>query len=306
VSKDLRLFRAAWGIVKEIFGTQSLETFVANCKAEKYHGVEMPVVLALGYGKDKMKILKDNNLQYIGMIFTDGPMAPGDPCWNGKFNHPEPSFTPKQSIEVFKKQVEAAISFGACKVNSHSLRDFYSEKDASIFFEEALKFQEQIPNIPIMHETHRKRYLYSPWVCRDFVSKYPNLKLVADLSHFTCVAEVDPSSIELTQVIENLASQVYHIHGRIGYDHGPQVSDPRAPEWLPYVEGFEKWWSYIFSKQIENNKIMPTLTPEHGPPNYQVCLPYTRQPIADIWEVNSFIGKRAQSVYNKISKEKSY
>ena len=30
-----------------------------------------------------------------------------------------------------------------------------------------------------MHETHRKRFLHSPWVGRDFVPKFPDLKLVA-------------------------------------------------------------------------------------------------------------------------------
>ena len=29
-----------------------------------------------------------------------------------------------------------------------------------------------------MHETHRKRFLHSPWVGRDFVPKFPDLKLV--------------------------------------------------------------------------------------------------------------------------------
>ena len=43
------------------------------------------------------------------------------------------------------------------------------------------------------------------------------------------------------KVIEDLAPQVYHTHCRVGYDHGPQVPDPRAPEWLPYMEGHERW-----------------------------------------------------------------
>ncbi len=29
--------------------------------------------------------------------------------------------------------------------------------------------------------------------------------------------------------------------------------------------------------------------PEHGPPNYQIALPYTRQPVASIWEINSWM-----------------
>ncbi len=79
---------------------------------------------------------------------------------------------------------------------------------------------------------------------------------------------------------------------RVGYDHGPQVPDPRAPEWLPYVEGFEVWWDKIWEAQKGKGDKHSTMTCEHGPPNYQWALPYTRQPIADIWEVNNWVQQR--------------
>ena len=37
---------------------------------------------------------------------------------------------------------------------------------------------------------------------------------------------------------------------------------------------------------------MTTVSPEHGPPNYQQTVPGTRQPLASIWEVNHFIAQR--------------
>ena len=36
------------------------------------------------------------------------------------------------------------------------------------------------------------------------------------------------------------------------------------------------------------------MTPEHGPPNYQVCDPVTNKPLADIWDVNHWIALRRQ------------
>lgn len=42
--------------------------------------------------------------------------------------------------------------------------------------------------------------------------------------------------------------------------------------------------------------------PEHGPPNYQQTIPYTRQPLASIWEINHWIALRQQvSERNQIS-----
>lgn len=60
----------------------------------------------------------------------------------------------------------------------------------------------------VYHETHRKRFLHSPWVTRDFLPKFPNLKLVADLSHWVCVAETDTADEELNKVIKQIAPQV--------------------------------------------------------------------------------------------------
>ncbi len=39
--------------------------------------------------------------------------------------------------------------------------------------------------LSIGHETHRARYLYSPWVARDFLPRHPDLRLVAD---YRCVS----------------------------------------------------------------------------------------------------------------------
>ena len=46
---------------------------------------------------------------------------------------------------------------------------------------------------------------------------------MADLSHWINAAETDTTDPDLTQVIEDLAHQTYHVHCRVGYDHGPQV-----------------------------------------------------------------------------------
>jgi hypothetical protein len=92
------------------------------------------------------------------------------------------------------------------------------------------------------------------------------------------------------------------------------VSDPRAPEWLPYTAGFERWWDLILASQMakieiekggsgsgSNNdpSLVPTLTPEHGPPNYQQTLPYTGQPIADIQEINPWIAGRVKKRFEQ-------
>lgn len=40
---------------------------------------------------------------------------------------------------------------------------------------------------------------------------------------------------------------------------------------MPYTEGHEAWWQEIWKQQAARGQAVTTLTPEHGPPNYQVC-----------------------------------
>ena len=81
---------------------------------------------------------------------------------------------------------------------------------------------------------------------------------------------------------------------RVGYDHGPQVPDPRTTDWLEYMEGHERWWDAIWEAAASSGCEEVTMTPEHGPPSYQVCDPRTNQPLADIWDVNHWIALRRQ------------
>jgi len=200
---------------------------------------------------------------------------------------------------VFKAQVDEALKLSPVKINSHSGYDYFWRKEQEEFFTRAIEFERKVP-IPVYHETHRKRILHSPWVARELVPQFKgDLKIVADLSHFLCVAETNTEDPELCAVIEQLAPYVGHVHARVGYDHGPQVPDPRSAHWQSYVLGMEKWWKTIFQAQLAAGMEVCTATPEHGPPNYQVCEPGWQTPLADIWEVNTWIGKRVQKLFEE-------
>jgi len=301
----LRTFRAIWGVVKETDGHlarspyRDLDSALPAIKRLGYDGVEIPLKLVLSVGKEKFKgMLEANKLNVIFQIFTDGAVVPGaGGLWGGPFpGHPAPGESIKEHLAVFKAQVEAAQYFNPLFVNSHSLKDYHTFEEAGEFFEDVLSWQEK-KGFTVYHETHRKRFLHSPWVARDFLPKFPKMKLVADLSHWINVAETDTNDKSLNKVIETIAPMVYHTHGRVGYDHGPQVSDPRAPEWLSYTEGHERWWSAIWKAQQARGQKFTTFTPEHGPPNYQPTCPYSRMPLADIWEVNHWIALRQQEKF---------
>eukprot|EP00938_MAST-03A_sp_MAST-3A-sp1_P000127 g127.t1 len=315
----LRPFRAVWGHCAATDGMLArsphleLETLFPALADLGYRGVEMCLSHALAIGPDKCRGLLDKSGLKVGFIvFSDGPVAPGgdadgfmifgDPV-SGFSRAARPGDADKERvvqkhIDVWKEQVDAVHEHfpDHCEfINSHSCKDYFTEPMAERFFDEALSHDPDV-----MHEGHRKRFLHSPWVCRDFLPKFPNLKFVADLSHFTTIAETDTSDPDLTSVIEQISHQTYHVHCRVGYDHGPQVSDPRAPEWISYMEGFERWWDTIWRAQQDRGDTFTTFTPEHGPPSYQQTNPHSREPLAHIWDVNHWVAWRRKARFESM------
>lgn len=90
--------------------------------------------------------------------------------------------------------------------------------------------------------------------------------------------------------------RVEHIHARIGHEEGPQVNDPRAPEWEAAVKQHFAWWDKVAERKKRNGERMTILT-EFGPPTYMPTLPYTRQPLADQWAINVYMMKLLRQRY---------
>jgi hypothetical protein len=111
----------------------------------------------------------------------------------------------------------------------------------------------------------------------------PDLRITFDVSHWCNVHEslLDDQPETLSKTLE----RVDHIHARIGHPEGPQVNDPRAPEWKDAVEAHFAWWDTVVSRKKREGKLMTFLT-EFGPIDYLPALPYTRQPVADQWQIN--------------------
>jgi len=126
------------------------------------------------------------------------------------------------------------------------------------------------------------------------VDAVPELKLTADLSHWVCVCERLLESSEI-DIVKKIAPRVHHIHARVGYEEGPQVPDPRAPEWKAHVEAHEQWWKIIWETQFSSGMKTTTVTPEYGPPDYLHTLPYTMTPVAKLWDICNWAKDRLRA-----------
>ena len=146
-------------------------------------------------------------------------------------------------------------------------------------------------------ETHRGRSFFNPWVTREVLRQLPDLRITCDFSHWVVVCERLMDSE--WDVITEIAPHAHHVHGRVGYDQGPQVPHPAAPEYADALASHERCWEVIWQSQRERGYELSTMTPEFGPDGYLHCLPFTGAPIADLWDLNRWIGERQRQHFSE-------
>lgn len=258
---DLKIMATSWGFQ----GT--IDAFCAKAKKEGYDGIELWWPSNNKKAQDEIfSALKTHGLE-IG--FLCGGSQPD----------------PQQHLDFYKKMIDAAAKQDIKRplyINNHSGKDYYSFEDNRKFIEYSLALARET-GILICHETHRGRMLYAAHVTREYLKKFPDLRLTLDISHWCNVHE---SLLADQKETVNLAlERTDHIHARIGHAEGPQVNDPRAPEWEPVVRQHFEWWDKIVERKRQKGERMTILT-EFGPPDYMPTYPYTRQPLADQWAIN--------------------
>jgi hypothetical protein len=184
--------------------------------------------------------------------------------------------------------------YGPLKIGLHSGRDSFSRDEGRAFFEEALRVEAEI-KIPVGHETHRGRMFFSPWDTAFYLREFPALNMVADYSHWVNVCERLPD--DQAEALELANQHAIHIHGRVGYEEGPQVPDPAAPEYAAQLAWHEKQWQRIHQLQAARGVATLTFTPEYGPPRYLHTLPHTDAPVADLWHICLWGAARARQQF---------
>lgn len=176
-------------------------------------------------------------------------------------------------------------------INCHGGRDFYEFERGVSFFRAAMEMAGEIC-APVVFETHRMRLLYSPWTTARYLEALPDLRITADFSHFTTVAENDLSLPVYAEFLDKAIARADHIHARVGSAHAPQVADPRAGQDFEWTLRFESWWDRIIEQRRREGRAVLTVNPEFGPAPYQPSDPRSGAPMADIWEVGLWMADR--------------
>lgn len=266
----LHLYRHLWGV------EEPLPQSFSKIKALGYSGIETSVPCAAD--KEELRdLLQEHRFSLIGQISTRGHSV-------------------REHLDSFRSQIEESLELSPVLINSHSGADRFSSEQTLEFFGEALEI-EKACGIPIAHETHRGRIFYNPWITRFVLDRFPEVKVCADFSHWVCICErLLQTEME---IIQQVAEHTVHLHARVGYEQGPQVPDPRAPEYADHLNAHEHWWDLVWKAQQRHGAETSTLTPEFGPPGYLHTLPYTNKPVADLWDVCNWQADRQRDRFSK-------
>jgi sugar phosphate isomerase/epimerase len=189
--------------------------------------------------------------------------------------------------DTFAAWFEKVRPYPAVKIDSQTGKDFFTFEQNKSLIDITINYTKS-SGVEVYHETHRNKFPFAAHITRDYLERIPYLKLTLDVSHWVNVAE---SYLEDQQETMDLAIlRTEHLHARVGYPEGPQVPDPRVPEWKEAVDHHLVWWDKVIErKRNEGPDITMTITPEFGPYPYMVHLPHSLKPIADQWEVNLYM-----------------
>jgi sugar phosphate isomerase/epimerase len=189
-------------------------------------------------------------------------------------------------IQIMEENFSKLAALNPLFINSHTGKDYFSFDDNCKIIDAALNFSAK-NGIRILHETHRGRFSFHAASLIPYLERFPQIELVGDFSHFCTVSE---SMLDDQQeIIARIIPHVSHIHARIGYEQGPQVNDPQAPEWQGHLEKFVFWWQQIINTKKRAGQSLFTISPEFGPVPYMPTAPYTQQPLSNQWDNNVFM-----------------
>ncbi|MBE9028143.1 TIM barrel protein [filamentous cyanobacterium LEGE 11480] len=287
---ELLVLRSIWS------GPESLEPLLQQTVDAGFNGIEGPIPDSPTARREWQQQLQDHNLAFIAEATTGSDKSDSGNWWI-----PKPERSLQDHLDDLRWTIEYAAAMDALFVSAMTGYDAWSWQQNVDFFSQALELQQQ-SGITISFETHRSRSLFNPWITRDLLQQFPQMQITCDFSHWCVVCErLIDSEWEILQLC---ASRARHIHSRVGFAQHAQVSEPRAPEYQAALIAHERWWDLIWQSQKLRGLPRTTMTPEFLWDNYMSTLPFTQQPVADVWQITCWMAERQRQRFAQLGKTK--
>jgi hypothetical protein len=255
---QLYIIRSKWDL-----DDLSLEAFLARIKEAGYDGSEIHLPSLRESPEDCVALHRSYDLKFVAMVTTEGK------------NY-------QDHIRTLEERFAEAAQYQPLRINCHTGKDYFPAEENLKIIARSLELSAE-HGIPIGHETHRGRATFSTMATHHLLTSLPAMRLTADFSHWCCVHEslLHDQPVPVGVAIDHAD----YIHARVGHIEGPQITDPRAPEWKSELETHFGWWLRIADAHRRRGSEYLAVCPEFGPPPYMQTLPCTRQPVASVWDI---------------------
>lgn len=200
------------------------------------------------------------------------------------------------SVEELLAKTREIEAFAPQLIVVDSLVTHYPARDVEQHFRTLLKELADSEK-PVAHLTSRRSPLGVPSIARSLLQTLPELRLATDFAAW-CVSSASLLE-DFDDLVELAAPRTIHIEGRIGAEHAPQVSDPRAPEYQLVLERHEQWWDAVHDAQKQAFAAQLWITAAFAPAPWAPALPFTQQPLASTHDLDQWLATRLRRRWDR-------
>ena len=203
-------------------------------------------------------------------------------------------FTPDDT----RRTLDQAVRLGAQYVIAQPADAFTPLADVVGLVREGMAYAAQV-GVPVFYETHRNNFTETIPQTLALIDAAPEIRIVADLSHFVVVGEFygwkEENAVGRMRAILHKVSA---LHGRVS--NGEQVQVDCGDGSTPWAQFFVELWAEAMRGWLADagpGDILP-FSSELGPPRYAITTPDGRE-FSDRWEQSLVMKKLAEQAWEK-------
>jgi len=267
------------------WGSENLswDSFSQKVKDAGYDGIEASFPPLPGEQENMMNALSKYDLKLIGVHWDTVT-----PDFNRHSNEME-------------TRLKALTAADPLFITSHTGKDHFSfDQNVNLLCmaEEISK----LSGVPIFHETHRGKFSFAAHITKAFLERLPWLQLTLDVSHWFTVAESYLQ--DQKEALELALAHTAHIHSRVGFTQGPQITDPRYHQWQEALQHHLSCWDQVLLLQMADGRRQFTFTSEFGPYPYMASSVAPNAMTGCQWDLNNYMKDMLKGRYtNLLSKD---
>jgi len=261
--------------------------------AERSFEENLALIIQAGFGGVSAHCTDRDNVRRIVSVLGDRDMAI------------EGQAFPK-TIDDLKPVLDIASEFGVRHINLQPDVRPRRLEDCFPLIEGWQRLGEEA-GIPVYIETHRDRMTTDLYFTLDLLDRYPDLRLIADLSHILVGREFAwPVSDENHALVHRILDASWAFHGRVATREQVQI-EISFPHHRPWVELFLQWWDYGFRgfSRRAGREVPICFTCELGPKPYAIT-GRDGNDTTDRWAESLMMKDLVDELYAKIESEEAH